>query len=83
MNHPEREPTQQESVHKEVLTFEELRNALKRCMAANAATGAELRLHPDASRMADLFGTMIDQRVDSVPMVAVDAGILDAYMKWR
>ena len=47
----------------DVITFEALQAALARCMVLNPPEGMERRLHPDANRLADLFGLMIYERV--------------------
>lgn len=66
----------------ELLTLDALQAALARCMAVHPPEGAELRLHKDANRMADLFGLMVYQRVTSVALADIEAGILDAYRRW-
>ena len=65
-----------------LLTLDKLQAALTRCMAVHPPSGAELRLHADANRMADLLGLMIYQRVASVCVADVESGILDAYRRW-
>lgn len=65
-----------------LLTLDELQAALGRCMTAHPPEGLELRLHPDANRMADLLGLMIYQRVTSVSVAEVKTVIMDAYRRW-
>lgn len=56
--------------------------ALARCMAIHPPTGAERRLHPDANRLADLFGLTMYQRTPAVSCSAGPADILESYVRW-
>ena len=67
----------------DVITFEALQAALARCMVLNPPEGMERRLHPDANRLADLFGLMIYERVQCVPRERVAADILEIFARWQ
>lgn len=64
------------------LTFVELDAALARCMAAHPPSGVELALHPDASRMADLWAQMFLSREDVCEWVSVDTRVAKAFESW-
>lgn len=66
-----------------VLSFDQLHAALANCMAANPPEGAELRLHPDANRLAGLWGLMSYERRDAVAIGDVSPEVLEAYRRWR
>jgi hypothetical protein len=65
------------------ITLDALQAALARCMAIHPPTGAERRLHPDANRLADLFGLMVYERTPAVRHDAVPADIVEIYSRWR
>ena len=65
------------------LTFDELHAALSRCMDAHPPEGIELRLHPDANKIAGLWGLMIYQRTISIPVELVSPDVLEAYRRWK
>lgn len=58
----------------------DLCDALRRCCDAHPAENH--RLHPDASRMADLLGVMICHKLAEVPQSTVEAPILEAIDRW-
>ncbi len=64
------------------LTFVELDQALSRCMAAHPPEGTDLKMHPDANRMADLWAAMTIERSTSVPLADVDPRVLEAFQRW-
>ena len=67
----------------EVISVDALQAALARCMAIHPPEGPERRLHPDANRMADLFGLMVYERSSSVRRADVAPDILEIYARWR
>jgi len=52
-------------------------------MAIHPPQGAGRRLHPDANRLADLFGLMVYERSSSVLRVHVAPDILETYARWQ
>jgi len=65
------------------ITLDALQAALARCMAIHPPEGAERRLHPDANRLADLFGLMVYEHAPSVPRAQVAPDILEIYARWQ
>lgn len=66
----------------DVLTFVDLNAALTRCMAEHPPTGVELALHPDASRMANLWAEMLLTGQTSREWVSVDARVSSVFLNW-
>lgn len=64
------------------ITREQIAAALERCCNANPASGPGHKLHPDASRMADLFGVMLHRRQQAVELEAVELDIQAAIDRW-
>lgn len=67
------------------IRFSDLTVAIDRCMQAHPPTGAELRLHPDANAMAELFGHMTWfnlQEMEQSEVEALGSKILPALTRW-
>jgi hypothetical protein len=67
-----------------VVRFADLQAALSRCMEAHPPSQPGHVLHPDASKMADLWAAMlIANRQAAIPKKNVTGPILDAFNTWR
>ena len=67
-----------------VVRFADLQTALARCMEAHPPSQPGHVLHPDASKMADLWAAMlIANRQSTIPIENVKASVLDAFNTWR
>jgi hypothetical protein len=64
------------------ITREQITAALERCCNANPASGPGHKLHPDASRMADLFGVMLRHGRHAVELETVEPEIQEAINRW-
>jgi hypothetical protein len=67
----------------ELLAFPQLQAALTKCLTVHPPSGVERKLHPDANRLATLFGLMIYSRAETITIGDVDPQILEAYLRWR
>lgn len=67
----------------DAISLDALQAALARCMAIHPPEGPERRLHPDANRLADLFGLMVYERSPSVLRSQVAPDILEIYARWQ
>ncbi len=66
-----------------MLLTADLQDALDRCMQAHPPSGWERRLHPDASRMANLWSELILSRAIATPLRDVKHEIVQAWTRWR
>jgi hypothetical protein len=66
-----------------LITFSQVQTALMRCMTKHPPEGDERRLHPEASRLADLFGEMWYAKTPDVMVDSVPPDIRDLFEKWK
>ena len=63
----------------DAIALQDLPAALARCLAIHPPAGPERRQQPDASRLADLYGLMVYERLQELRSVRVDAEVLEVF----
>ena len=67
----------------DTLLTADLQGALERCMQMHPPVGLERRLHPDASRMANLWSDLILRRVTAIPLIDIEPDVMRAWARWH
>lgn len=60
----------------------DLQAALARCMTAHPPKGQELKLHRDASLMADVFGVLIYEKAHLCDLAGLEDRHREAIQRW-
>lgn len=66
-----------------VITIQFVGDSLARVCQAHPSTGQDHALHPDASLLAELYGTMIYSRVREIRLGEVSENIRAALDRWK
>jgi len=66
-----------------VITIQRVGECLARVCQAHPSTGQDHVLHPDASLLAELYGTMIYSKTGEIGLAAVDESIRAALDRWK
>lgn len=67
----------------DTITIQNVADSLARVCAAHPSTGTDSVLHPDASLIAELYGTMIYERETATPVARIEPPILEALERWK
>lgn len=65
------------------ITIQRVGECLARVCQAHPSTGQDHVLHPDASLLAELYGTMIYCKTSEIGLAAVDESIRAALDRWK
>lgn len=66
-----------------VISIQHVGDSLARVCKAHPSTGQDHALHPDASLLAELYGTMIYSKVREIGLGEVDEAIRAALDRWK
>lgn len=65
------------------ITIQRVGESLARVCKTHPSTGQDYVLHPDASLLAELYGTMIYHKVSEIRLEDVDEAIRAALDRWK
>ena len=66
-----------------VITIQRVGECLARVCQAHPSTGQDHVLHPDASLLAELYGTMIYRKASEIRLAEIEESIRAALDRWK